>query len=437
VNTKQNSIISQASPPHLIIEVIDEALGKLGHVVIDRPVRGTASGGVRFAQDVSPDELAKLARSMTYKWAFLNVPMGGAKGGIFADPHQLGCSRVALMEAFGRSIAPLVQHSVYYPGVDLGTTLNDLHAIMRGAGRPLLHRQIDGSLCTGWTVFETIRRVVDFEGLELTGLRVAIEGFGKVASTVAELLAQMGAKLIAVSTIEGAIADEGGLDVSRLLSLKQEYGDHLVHHYPDGQPITHDALFAQPVDLLVPGARPQVIHGGNADQIQAKLIVPISNVPVTAEVEEMLVARGVTVVPDFVANCGGILASSMLASGFDIDDVHQVVEVAFAGVVTNILQNARQEGRSVGEVARALAWWNHCELNEPTVLSSNKISRMLRVLKSQGMSGIWRRLAWRIHRYRPVLDKSVRYAAVERFVESGMGVTLDRVISLHTGVSSH
>ncbi|MEK7328717.1 MAG: Glu/Leu/Phe/Val dehydrogenase dimerization domain-containing protein, partial [Chloroflexota bacterium] len=171
---------SPVSPPQLVVDVFDEPFGKLGYVVIDRPVQGIASGGVRFAPDVSVDELAGLARSMTYKWAFLNVPLGGAKSGIFADPSQLGCDRATLMEAFGRSIAPLVRQHVYYPGVDLGTTLDDLRAIMRGVGQPLPEKQIDGSFCTALTVFEAIRQTIKFNGLKLANLRVAVEGFGKV-----------------------------------------------------------------------------------------------------------------------------------------------------------------------------------------------------------------------------------------------------------------
>jgi glutamate dehydrogenase (NAD(P)+) len=413
----------QGSPPHLIIQVSDEVLGKLGCVVVDRPVQGMASGGVRFAPDVSPDELAILARSMTYKWAFLNVPMGGAKAGIWADPHQLGCDRVTVMEAFGRSIAPLVRQQVYYPGVDLGTTLDDLRAIMRGAGRPLLGQQIDGSFCTGLTVFETIRQVVHFNKLELNGLRVAIEGLGKVASTVTELLAQAGAKLVAVSTVEGAIIAEGGLDVSRLLSLKEQYGDLLVHQYLNLQPVTRDALFTQPVDLLVPGARPQAIHAGNADQVQVKLIVPISNAPMTPDAERILSARGIVIMPDFVANCGGVLASNMLSGGFAVKDVRRVVETSFAELVTGVLQRARQEGRPVNEIARALAWQNHRELNKSATASPSKIARVSSALKSQGWRGIWRRLAWRAHQRWPHLNGSIRHAAADRFAEMTLDTT--------------
>jgi glutamate dehydrogenase/leucine dehydrogenase len=192
---------------------------------------------------------------------------------------------------------------------------------------------------------------------------VAVEGFGRVGSVVAQLLAQAGARLIALSTSRGAIVAEGGLDVPRLLSLKQQYGGQLVHQYPDAHLIARDGLFTQHVDLLVPGARAHVIHVGNADQVQAKLIVPISNAPVTPKAEQMLIARGIVVIPDFVANCGGVMAVDMRGAGFDVEDVRHVIEVTFAEVVTSILQIARREGRPVGEIAHTLAWRNYCELN--------------------------------------------------------------------------
>jgi len=436
MDTERNPMTSRVSPPNLVIEVFDEALGKLGYVVIDRLVHGMSAGGVRWGRGTSPDELASVARPKTYKYAFLNVPMGGAKASIVADPHQLGCDRVTLMEAFGRSIAPLVRQHVYDPGTDMGTTLDDLRAIMRGAGRPLAGQQINHSFYTGLTVFETIRQLTRFNGLELTNLRVAIEGFGRVGSVVAQLLAQAGARLIALSTSRGALVAEGGLDVSRLLSLKQQYGGQLVHQYPGAQLMTRDALFTQHVDLLVPGARAHVIHAGNAAQVQAKLIVPIANAPVTPEAEQMLITRGVVVMPDFVANCGGVMAVDVWGTGFDVEDICHMVEVTFAEVVTSILQTARREGQPVGEIARTLAWQNYCELNKSAPIPSNRIGRVSQVLKSQGLSGVWRRLAWRAHHRWPRLNGAIRRAAVDRYTEMTLGTTLTRVGLSHAGNSS-
>ena len=201
-----NSFADQnESPPSLAMTISADGLGVIGYLVVDRAVGGSASGGTRFARDVSIAELTSLARSMTYKWAFLNVPMGGAKAGVFAYPRQGCCKRSQLMEAFGRSISPLIQQKVYYPGLDLGTRLKDLQAIMQGAGSTLAGEHFDSSYATALTVFETIRQVSIFHRWDLRGLRVALEGFGKVTSSVAEMLQNAGAIVVGVSTREGTI----------------------------------------------------------------------------------------------------------------------------------------------------------------------------------------------------------------------------------------
>jgi glutamate dehydrogenase (NAD(P)+) len=426
---ERSAIAVDDSPPRLTIEVADERWGLLGFVVIDRSVRGVAAGGVRFAPDVMPDELAGLARSMTYKWAFLNAPLGGAKAGICADPRRLGCDRTTIMETFGRCIAPLVRSQVYLPGIDLGTTLDDLRAIMRGAGQPLPEAQIDGGFCTGLTVFEAVRQVSRFSRQPLNGLRVAIEGFGKVASVVAELLAQAGASIVAVSTVEGAIVADSGLDLRLLLDLKRMHGDSLVRHYPGARPIALESLFTREVDVLIPGARPQVIHAGNVDHVRARAIVPIANAPLTSDAGRALAARGVVLVPDFVANCGGILASSLFSAHFDADDARWLIETTFAQTVANMLSRAQREGRSLGEVARAVAWQNQRELDQATRAAPGRFSRASRLIREREWRGVWRRMAWRAYHRWPRLKRLTRRAAIERFSEMGLGVTLKRVIS--------
>jgi hypothetical protein len=181
------------------------------------------------------------------------------------------------------------------------------------------------------------------------------------------------------------------------------------------------------VDLLVPGARPHAIHAGNVGQVQAKLIVPIANVPATPEAEQALIARGVVLVPDFVANCGGILASSMLSDHFAIDDVRRVVEMSLAEVIADLLHRADREGRPVGEVARELAWQNHLAMSAAAPGSPGLLDRLAHALKTEGAGGVWRRLAWRAHHRWPSLDGKMRRMAADRFAEMHLGVTLARL----------
>ena len=409
--------------PSLRVEVLDGERGPLGCVVIDRTVRGVASGGVRLAPDVSADELAALARSMTYKWAFLSLPLGGAKGGIRADAGLRGAERDALMRAFGKAIAPLVRSRVYLPGIDLGTTLDDLRSIMAGAGQPLPSAQIDGSRCTALTVFETIRQVVRFSGSELNGLSVALEGFGKVGLHLAQLLDRAGARLTALATVDGMVTNPGGLDVPLLLQLKALHGDALVNHLEGRPRLPSDQLVTQPADVLVPGARPWVIREDNVDRVEARWIVPIANAPITPRAEVRLADRQVVVVPDFVANCGGIFSGELLANGFGIDDGRAVIEGEFARLLVGLLEQAARSGRRLTEEARALAWRRHLALDGASVSPASPSARVLHLLQAEGMDGIWKRTAWRIHRMWPGANGAIRGAAAERLADVTIGRT--------------
>ncbi len=415
-------------PPNMVVEVYDEQLGHIGYVVIDRPVKNTVSGGVRYLPGESVGNLARIARAMTLKWAFLNVPMGGAKGLIDVDPAKLGCERTHLMESFGRSIQSLVNHQLYFPGIDLGTTSNDLRAIMQGVGLPFAEKgQIDASYATALTAFETVRQVVGFHSGSLTGLRVALEGFGKVGSRLAEMLYQSGAKLVAISTVSGGIRSENGLDISRLLDLKKQYGGNLVLHYPEAQVIDRTEVFTQDVDVLIPGAQVNAIHSQNIDQIKARFVLPFSNVPIELGLEAALVERGIVYLPDFVSNCGGVFAVHMRSHYFNMADVEAVVQTAFAKVVVALLQRASNTGIVPYKIAESVAWGNHHELNNPSDSTVSKANRIKLVLLEQGMEGVKRRLGWRVHYNQRGGINALRVTARERYAEFTLEQTLQRL----------
>ena len=424
---------SLQSPPNLIITIADADLGEIGYLVVDRTVNGSASGGIRFTPDVSIEELSSLAMAMTYKWAFLNVPMGGAKAGIFAVPEELNCERTDLMEAFGRGLKSLVAKGVYFPGIDLGTTLEDLYSIMEGAGKPLVGEQIDGSYATALTVFETARQVVRYSNRELSGVRVGIEGFGKVASAVAELLAESGATIVGVSTIEGMISSGKGLDVQKLLSLKNEFGDNLVHQYPAGQVEGPENLYSLDVELLIPGARPRVINEKNVNQIEAKWIVPIANAPATWEAEKSLDEMGILFIPDFVANCGGILSSAMRGDNFDLEDVRYLVETTFAELVFALLQESELRGESFREFVRAVTWQNHLILSDTSKGYSGMRKRLPQLIKDKDWHGVRSRIGYRIHRRNPKSNGVIHQSALDRYAE----LTLGSMINLLEPIMNH
>ena len=426
-----NSTVDQTkSPPNLVMTVSDGELGEIGYLVIDRTVDGSASGGTRFAQDVSIAELTSLARSMTYKWAFLNVHMGGAKAGIFADPAQLGCKRSELMEAFGRGLTSLVQKNVYFPGIDLGTTPDDLHHIMLGAGTPLVGEQIDGSYATALTVFETIRQVSNFSGKELSGLRVALEGFGKVASSLGAMLQNAGARLVAVSTVAGAVTTRDEFDVQGLLQLKKIYDDDFVHHYAGSEVIPPEELYSLDVDLLIPGARPWAINEHNVDQVKARWIVPISNAPTTHAAEAQLNERNALFVPDFVSNCGGILSMAMRSHYFDLDDVNQLVTTTFADMVYSMLTKSALRNEKFADFAREIAWRNHLRMTSPKSSSNGASNKASQLILKKDWDGIKQRIAYRAHRRQSQLKGSIHQSALARYAEMTLGRVVQQVDSL-------
>ena len=416
--------------PQKVVELIDDLLGRIGFVIIDRPVNGSTAGGIRYSSDVTEDEVARLARVMTLKWAFLNLAMGGGKAGIQADLEQLGCDRASLMKAFGRSIAPLVKDHSFYPGVDLGTNMEDLEIIMREAGSPLEGGQVDSSFCTALTVFEAIKQLSDFLNFKLNDLHFVLEGFGKVGSELAVLLCNQGARMVGVSTQFGALYSESGLDISELILLKKSYGDRLIEHYRHADVIPLEALFEKPVDLIIPGARPNAINENNVDQIKARMIVPIANIPFAPQTEGRLADRGVLIVPDFVANCGGILASGMYGQGFNLQDARFVIENVYAQVIEEILMSAKKQQRSIREIAESVAWRNYNSFHEVVLKPKGAPIRVIGLISTHGLTGLVRRIAWRIFQRYPSIQGALRHAAIGRYAEMGLEVTRDRIAGM-------
>jgi glutamate dehydrogenase (NAD(P)+) len=300
--------------PEKILHVHDPAAGMKAVIVIDCTTLGRgAGGGIRMLPDITTEEIAGLARAMTFKFASLGVPVGGAKSGIWADPSISGEERNELMRAFGRAAKPLIESRLSF-GADIGTEAGDLPMIYEGAelewpSAGLLTEEKDGepleNHVTGYGVAQAAQAACEFAGIDIRGATVAIEGFGKVGGGVARYLTEMGARVVALSTINGAIYNEGGLDVAKLLEARKTSGDKAVEEYAHAERLEREKIFALPVDILIPGARPHVITEKNAERVQARIISSIANIPITDDAEEVLFQRGIHVVPDFISNAGG------------------------------------------------------------------------------------------------------------------------------------
>jgi glutamate dehydrogenase (NAD(P)+) len=287
-----------------VIEVVDPSAGLDAVVVIDHELFPTSAGGTRMVPDVTADEVARLARAMTWKLAVCGVPYAGAKAGI----RFAGGDREAVIGAFLDRIRDW--QDFFLTGPDMGTYPEDFLTLETGDGPlPVWAREHDGmgmdDLSVGYGIRGAAAVVLERVGTSLAGARVAIEGFGKTGGGTAKACADAGARVVAVSTVAGALVDPEGLDVSELLALRAEHGDALVRHGPVPAR-AREELFSVECDVLVPGARPHVVTAESAGALRCAAVVPAANVPYAPGAAEALAARGILAVPDFVANAGGI-----------------------------------------------------------------------------------------------------------------------------------
>jgi glutamate dehydrogenase/leucine dehydrogenase len=340
--------------PARVVHLHEPRSGLRAIVVVDNVACGVSLGGVRVAADVTTDEVFRLARAMTLKNAGAGLPHGGGKAGILADPKNADMER--LIRAFARSIATLTD---YVPGPDMGTDETCMGWIHDEIGRAVGLPRVIGGIpldeigATGHGLTACAEVAAPFCDLELSGARLAIEGLGNVGKPTARLLGEKGAVLVAASDSSGAVHDPDGLDVEALIAAKERQGS--VTAYEGGTKISNEALFEVPCDILVPAARPDCIHEGNVDQIQARLILQGANIPATLEAESRLHERGVLVVPDFIANAGGVICAAVeYGRGSEASALAQVRD-KIAHNTRQVLDAVEAEGFLPREAANRLA----------------------------------------------------------------------------------
>ena len=293
-----------------------------GYRVHHSTARGPTKGGIRYHPDVTLDEVRALAMWMTWKCAVMNLPYGGAKGGVACDPKKLSLKELEhLTRRYASEIAILIGPESDIPAPDLNTTpqimawIMDTYSMVRGyavpavvTGKPV---PVGGSLgraqATGRGVMLATREALASMNRSLQGARVAVQGFGNVGAVSAALLHQAGACIVAASDSSGGTSNPRGLDPAALEQHKGETG-RLVD-YPGGEPIDNAGLLATECDVLIPAALEQQITAANADRVRAGFVVEGANGPTTPEADTILAERGVVVVPDILANAGGVTVS--------------------------------------------------------------------------------------------------------------------------------
>jgi glutamate dehydrogenase/leucine dehydrogenase len=332
-----------------------------GFIVLDLP-GATCAGGTRLAPDVTMAEVALLARAMTYKFAVLGAQVGGAKAGLIGNPAD----RADLMSRYCAEIRPLTDAGRFVTGPDMGTSEGDFAPLREHQAAPeAIDAVVDGvqfeDVLTGYGIAVAAHaalRASWASGWE--DRSVAIEGFGKVGGGVAREVTRRGGRVVAVSTIAGCLIDSGGLDVERLLALRDAHGDECVARY--GLPVSPpDQLFtAADADVVVPGTRPGRMDRRVAESLPpgVRVVAPAANAPYTCDGADVLSRRGIVALPDFVCNAGAVIGyrSDLKATP---QQVLASVEDKIGGLITEAI--GHPAGPMAGACERAAeflrGWW--------------------------------------------------------------------------------
>ncbi len=293
-----------------------------GHRIQHNTSLGPTKGGIRYSLDVDLDEVRALAMWMTWKCAVVGLPYGGAKGGVQVDPHALSQHELeGLTRRFATEVSLLIGPEGDIPAPDMGTNqqvmawIMDTYSMHRGytvtgvvTGKPAA---VGGTLgrieATGRGVTMATALACLKQGRSLQGSTVAVQGFGNVGSVAARLLARAGARVVAVSDVTGGCYNPNGLDLDVLEGYKLD--QRPLTESTLGETVTNQELLELPVDILVPAATDRQITAANADRIQAKMVVEGANGPTTPEADQILYEKGILVLPDVLANAGGVIVS--------------------------------------------------------------------------------------------------------------------------------
>lgn len=321
----------RASQREVIVAVpVRRASGRLdvytGYRVQHNNALGPFKGGIRYHPDCSLEEVRALAMLMTWKCALLNLPFGGAKGAIAVDTTGWSAGELEqLTRSYTRALVPVIGPALDVPAPDLNTDdrtmawLMDQYSLTRPwaepavvTGKPLALGGSQGrSEATGRGVALVTLRLLDRIGRRPEDVTVAVQGFGKVGQWAAATLAERGCRIVAISDCSGGAHARGGLDVRVAMAYAAERGDGHLREFRGGgaEPISNADLLALDVDVLIPAAVENQIHGGNAGSVRARVVVEGANGPTTASADPILRDRGVVVVPDILANAGGVVVS--------------------------------------------------------------------------------------------------------------------------------
>ncbi len=345
--------------PEYVVNIYDPKLGMEGFLVIDNTALGPGKGGIRMTPAVTAEEVARLARAMTWKNAVCGLPFGGAKAGIVWSGGSADLKK-EFIQSFARKIAYFTPGH-YIAGPDVSTGETEMEWFVEATGNPKTATGKPASLgglphelgSTGFGVAEAARVAVELKGMDIKNTTVAIEGFGNVGRFAFKFLKEMGARIIAVADSRGGVLNESGLEGDELMELKK--AGKSVGDSRQGKKISHDEVFGVAADVLIPASITDVINDSNKNSIKAKIVVEGANIPMRESIEEELWKRGILVVPDFIANGGGVTSSYAEHMGYDSEKMFKMVKEKVSEAAKIVLKESLEKNKNPRSVALRVA----------------------------------------------------------------------------------
>lgn len=368
----KNILINDDFGPQYVVRVRDPKIGMEGVLVIDNTILGPGKGGIRMTPDVTEEEVRRLARGMTWKNALAGIPFGGAKAGIVmpVEVSKNKAMKKKFVESFARLLQPLlINRYIAGPDVNSGEVEMKWFADAAGdwrsaTGKPSNYakkgakkgtwRGLPHELgSTGFGVAHSTAVAMQVLGRPLKGATVAIAGFGNVGTFAFKFLEEMGAKIVAINDSKATAYLPEGLNYKKMMSVKKKTGS--VSNYPGAKVLARDDVYTLPVDILIPAATTDLIHEGNKNEVKAKIIVEGANIPMRETIENELWQKGIAIVPDFVANGGGVISSYAEYIGATPEYMFKIVKKKVSDATRAVMTESIRTKKSPREVAMKLA----------------------------------------------------------------------------------
>ena len=347
--------------PEKILEIYNPKLGMKGYVVIHSTALGPGKGGIRMTPSVDKDEVFRLARAMSYKCSLHGLPFGGAKSGIIADDRNLTKKqKKEIVEAFADALK-VVCPDMYVAAPDMNMAEEEMRWFAKKVGskkactgKPKDMGGIPHELgSTGFGVYHATLVGLGNLSLDVKDVSFAVEGFGNVGWFACKYLTEAGARLAAVSDSKGMIYNENGLNFKKLDEVKRKTGS--IVNYKDGKVLKGRDIISVDCDVLITAAIPDLISVNDVNKIKAKLIVEGSNIPMSDEAEEKLHSKGILVIPDFVANAGGVISSYVEYINGSVKTMFKMVEDKITKTTNEVLKLSSKEKCKPRDIAMRLA----------------------------------------------------------------------------------